>query len=98
MPRNRLAATIQHRDFAKKGEIRRGIEIAETQPSTNTVLRLMRADSRPATKFSAPLTKPNETTKDSTWRKEDFGTPKSRAATTDSTLPYAPSPTPGAVN
>lgn len=50
----------------------------------------MRFDSRPATKFSAPLTKPNETTKDGTCRKEDFGTPKSRAATAGDTLRTMP--------
>ena len=51
---------IHHQFGAKK--IRSGTGSPASQPSSSTVLRPIRSDRLPATKFSAPFTNPNEKT------------------------------------
>ena len=69
-----MAATIQFQPGAQSTMA--GIGSAASQPSSNTCLRPMRSDSRPATKLRMPLTKPKATTKAVSRTNEFLGHPE----------------------
>ena len=89
MPSSTVAATIQLQLGAYR--IMNGIGMAEAQPSSSTVLRPSRSDSRPATKLSVPLTKPKATTNAMSSRNEPLGTPNSLSASAGTTVRIIPS-------
>ncbi|MNR16263.1 hypothetical protein D3C85_1328530 [compost metagenome] len=88
MPSSTVASTIQFQSGACQTS--GGIGSATSQPSSSTFLRPTRSESRPATKFIAPLTPPKATTKALSRTKESFGTPNSDSASAGTTVRIMP--------
>ena len=87
-PSSTVAATIQFQLGAY--QIITGIGSAMTQPQSNTDLRPIRSDQRPATKFITAFTAPKATTKDASIMKEPRWSPNSLSAITGITVRVMP--------
>ncbi len=87
-PSRTVAATIQFQ-LGPHSSIS-GIGSAASQPNNSTRLRPMRSESRPATKFITPFTKPNATTKAVSNTKELRASPNSLSARVGTTVRIMP--------
>ena len=88
MPSRTVARTIQFQLGAY--QTISGMGSAAAHPSNSTRLRPIRSESRPATKFIAPLTIPKATTNAESRTKEFFGTPNSDSANAGTTVRIMP--------